>query len=578
MRSLFSKIFLWFWLAQGLMGAVLILVTVATWPRPREIGWQDVTRDTLNLHARMAAAILQQDGKRGVQTFLEVNARNGAGRMGIYDPQGREIVGRQLPKNVRETALRYGAATPYREITPEAPLYPEVSSHGDAVLGAVWLPVPGKKLILAGEMPRIELRSWGTPLTAGTLREEVWPMSGLRAIAFWNRQANIVTAAPAVGVPGQAASTVEMPVPDEPLPPEAGKTAVRFTATSTFSKGVGGSVGMASFAGPPLRPLAFAVGSMDGGGTGWELPLRLLAVFLTGGLVCYAMARYLATPAVSLQRATRRLADGDLSARVGTAMGRRRDELADLGRDFDRMAGRLENLVLSERRLLADISHELRSPLTRLQVALELARQDAGAKAQPSLTRIEDEADRLNALIGQLLTLTRLENGLPGGASAPVDLEGTLRKIAEDADFEASAAGKSVTLSTDAPAWTHGDADLLHRAVENVVRNAVRYTAPNTAVELELSKAAQPEGPYARVRVRDHGPGVPEPQLNEIFRPFYRVNTARDAASGGVGLGLSITERAVRLHDGQVHASNAEDGGLIVEIQLPLLRERVAAT
>jgi two-component system sensor histidine kinase CpxA len=290
------------------------------------------------------------------------------------------------------------------------------------------------------------------------------------------------------------------------------------------------------------------------------------------------MARYLAMPAGTLQRATRRLADGDLSARVGPAMGRRRDELADLGHDFDRMASRLENLVLSERRLLADISHELRSPLTRLQVALELARQDAGTKAQPSLCRIEEEADKLNGLIGQLLTLTRLENGLPGGATAPVDLECTLRKITADADFEANATGKSVTLTTCAPAWTHGDADLLHRAVENVVRNAVRYTALNTAVELELREIETDEGHFALIQVRDYGPGVPESELDAMFRPFYRVNVAREMTSGGVGLGLSITDRAVRLHNGTVRAINAEGGGLLVEIQLPLLCERVAVT
>jgi two-component system sensor histidine kinase CpxA len=304
---------------------------------------------------------------------------------------------------------------------------------------------------------------------------------------------------------------------------------------------------------------------------------RYLAVFVAAGVVAYGLALYLTAPTVKLRQATRQLAGGDLSTRVGAKMGRRRDELADLGRDFDSMAERIEALMLTERRLLGDISHELRSPLARLQVALDLAFQTADEETRGFLERIERESGRLNTLIGQLLILTRLETA---GTEAPrqrVDLTQLVNEVASDADFEARGAKRVVRVVSAEACWTTGNAELLRSAIENVVRNAVRYTREGTTVEITLrcdSKKNADNRDQSQHRsvisVRDHGSGVPPEALQHLFRPFYRVADARDRQSGGVGLGLSITARAVRFHHGEVTARNIPEGGLLVEIHLPI--------
>ena len=299
--------------------------------------------------------------------------------------------------------------------------------------------------------------------------------------------------------------------------------------------------------------------------------LRVLAVLLTAGLLCYWLARYIASPVVKLRAATRRVAGGDFSARVSPQLGSRRDELAAMGRDFDRMAAHVESLLNSQQRLLHDISHELRSPLARLAVALDLARRRAGDGAAGALDRIEREAARLNEMIGQLLALARWESGADGLRREPVDLARLVREVAEDADYEARAASRAVRLTGADECRTDGTATLLRSAVENVVRNAVRHTREGTEVEvsLALERGGGNDGAQAVVRVRDHGAGVPEAALADIFRPFYRVDDARDRDSGGTGLGLAITERAVRMHGGTVTATNAPAGGFVVEIRLP---------
>ncbi|HEY8461494.1 MAG TPA: ATP-binding protein [Blastocatellia bacterium] len=301
------------------------------------------------------------------------------------------------------------------------------------------------------------------------------------------------------------------------------------------------------------------------------LPWRLVVVLLAAAFVCYWLARYLASPVMKLRAATRRVAGGDLKARVGPAMGNRRDELADLGRDFDLMAERIESLVTAQHRLVSDISHELRSPLARLGVALELARQRAGDEAKGPLDRIEREADRLNELIEQLLTLSKLEIGNQSAPNRPVDLEPLVRQIASDADFEARDRNRAARVVASESCVAVGSEELLRRAIENVVRNAARYTAENTEVEISLARESTSQ---AVITVRDHGPGAPESSLADIFRPFYRVADARDRRTGGAGLGLAITERAVKLHGGTVSAYNAPAGGLIVEIKLPLAPDR----
>jgi two-component system sensor histidine kinase CpxA len=237
-----------------------------------------------------------------------------------------------------------------------------------------------------------------------------------------------------------------------------------------------------------------------------------------------------------------------------------------LAADFDEMAEKIQSLVDSQRRLLGDISHELRSPLARLNVALELARQRSGAEATSALERIQLEAENLNEMIGQLLALTRLESGAEEIRKTKFDLAVLVRSITDDANFEAHGRNRNVKLESPERCPMVGNELLLRRAIENVIRNAVQYTAEGTEVEVGLAGVEQDT---AVITVRDHGAGVPENALAEIFRPFYRVDEARDRGAGGVGLGLAIADRAVLLHGGAVAATNAPEGGLLVKITLP---------
>jgi two-component system sensor histidine kinase CpxA len=317
------------------------------------------------------------------------------------------------------------------------------------------------------------------------------------------------------------------------------------------------------------------------GPRGMPVPGLIIAV-LSSGLVCYFLAWYMTKPIVRLRAATRRLAAGDLSARTGAASwavpSRRSDEIAGLLRDFDTMAARLEILVNAQSRLLNDISHELRSPLARLNVALGLVRQRSGPESAAMLERIELEAGRLNELIGRLLTLARLEDGEQRAPSTPVSLDEVVLNVAEDAEFEAQARHCHVHSETPAGSWgVRGDASLLHSAIENVVRNAIRYTREGTTVEIHLERTRNAGGEEAVVRVTDCGDGVPTDALEKLFRPFYRLDDARGRQTGGVGLGLAITERAVRFHGGSVSATNRVEGGLMVEIHLPLMRTSAEA-
>jgi len=319
-----------------------------------------------------------------------------------------------------------------------------------------------------------------------------------------------------------------------------------------------------------------------------------LIAIISSGLVCSILARYLTSPIVRLRAATQKLASGDLTARAGVPGSRRHDEMAELMRDFDRMAERLENLVNAQSRLLTDISHELRSPLARLNVALELARQRSGVDARSALDRIDRETNRLNEMIQRLLTIARLEAGNESIEKSPVDLEQIIREIAKDAAFEAQSRHCRVEATVVDDCIVMGSPSLLHSAIENVVRNAIRYTEEGTSVEVRLeqgvglpntrlknagSRDLEPEkvelqnndsSPEAVVRVTDSGPGVPEDALDKLFRPFYRIDDARGRQTGGVGLGLAITDRAVRLHGGTIRVSNRPQGGLMVEIRLPL--------
>jgi len=298
---------------------------------------------------------------------------------------------------------------------------------------------------------------------------------------------------------------------------------------------------------------------------------RLAALTVVVGLFCFVLARHLSAPFAALRTATQRLAAGDLSARVGPEVARRRDEIGGLARDFDAMAQRLEQLVGAQRGLLRDVSHELRSPLARLEVALELARQRGGEPAAEALDRIGRESRRLDELVGQLLSLARLESGAVEPEVAQVDIGRLLGDVVADARFEAEGNGRSVALFVEQPAVVRGAAELIRSALENVVRNAVVHAPPATEVAVALTVApASGCGKAAVIEVRDRGPGVPDEELDRLFEPFHRVSEARERSSGGVGLGLAITRRAVEWHGGTVTARNHPDGGLEVTIRLPV--------
>ena len=299
-----------------------------------------------------------------------------------------------------------------------------------------------------------------------------------------------------------------------------------------------------------------------------EFISRLGLAILVSGFVCFWLARYLTGPIVRLRAATQQLASGNLGARAAETS--RKDEIAELVHDFNRMAERLEVLLNSQKQLISDISHELRSPLARLNVALGLARQRSNDESAKVLDRIELEADRLNEMIGKLLTLARLESGEPPAEHMAVEIPELLQEVVADADFEARSRNCGVRLLQADDCTTLGNPGLLRSAFENVVRNAVRYTAPGSEVEIHLScRMENGGGTQAVISVRDHGPGVPDHEINNLFRPFYRLDAARERQTGGAGLGLAIAERAVRLHQGTITARNAQGGGLEVEIRLP---------
>lgn len=305
----------------------------------------------------------------------------------------------------------------------------------------------------------------------------------------------------------------------------------------------------------------------------FDLGVQAVIFLVVGGGICYLLAWRLTAPVRQLRQAVQQLADGDLTARTGIAAGQQGDEITDLGRDFDRMAERIETLLVSQKQLVRDISHELRSPLARLQIALGLARRKAAADTEQALDRIEQEAGRLNGMIGELLTLSLLDNGAALSQTEQVDLGELVDEVAQDADFEAAGSACQVLLSAQAGPQVTGNRELLRRAIENVVRNGLRYTVAGSAVELLLEQDQQN---HAVIRVRDHGPGVPEAMLEAIFQPFCRVAEARDRQSGGTGIGLAITARAVALHGGSVTARNRPEGGLEVEIRLPVVNRKEA--
>ncbi len=282
-------------------------------------------------------------------------------------------------------------------------------------------------------------------------------------------------------------------------------------------------------------------------------------------LVSALLAWTIVIPLNQIRRSTRRFAEGNLDARVGLLSFGRSYEMTALASEFDRMAERIKALIENNRRLVRDVSHELRSPLARLRVALELAREDDDDLTRRSLDRIERESDRLDSMLGQAIELSRLETDA-AARSEPVELEALLEDVIGNADYEGAPRDRRVEFVERAALTVNGSRDALGSALENIVRNALAYTADGTAVEVRLRRVDND----AAIMVRDHGSGVNEPELHRIFEPFYRTDSARARSSGGTGLGLTIAQRAISRDGGTVVARNDEGGGLQVEVRLPL--------
>jgi signal transduction histidine kinase len=300
----------------------------------------------------------------------------------------------------------------------------------------------------------------------------------------------------------------------------------------------------------------------------------IAAAILASLLFAVLLAWYFSRPIRALRAAFEAAAGGDLAPRFVNASGKRGTELNDLGRDFDRMTARLRSLIDGQTRLLHDVSHELRSPLARLQAAIGLAHQQPDKMAS-SMARIERESVRMDKLVGELLTLSRLEAGALGAGQEEISMADLLEQIVDDAGFEASSQHRSVACDGEADVVVIGQADLLARAIENVVRNAIKHSPEGGTVQLQLRPRA-----HARqlcIRVLDNGPGVAADELASIFQPFFRsANTRND--TDGHGLGLAIAQHVVHAHGGEITASNRPEGGLCVEIVLPTTRQHATGT
>jgi two-component system sensor histidine kinase CpxA len=291
--------------------------------------------------------------------------------------------------------------------------------------------------------------------------------------------------------------------------------------------------------------------------------LLLILALIVSGAISYLLARAMANPIRKLRDATVSLADGNLDVRVGASIGKRRDELGMLARDFDSMADKLARAAVQQTELSQNISHELRSPLARMRVALELARRQSGD--MPEFERINAEAERLDNLIGQILSYTRMDSS-PRVESARVELADLIGEVVENVNYECKSDGidgVSVLVTYDASPSLQGYADALISAIENILRNAVRHSPPDGKVHVRLSQ----QDMTARIEVRDEGQGVDESDLPRIFEPFYRT---KDASDAGTGLGLAIADRAIRLNRGTLIATNSKEGGLQIDISLPI--------
>jgi two-component system sensor histidine kinase CpxA len=300
----------------------------------------------------------------------------------------------------------------------------------------------------------------------------------------------------------------------------------------------------------------------------WGWSGRIAAIVAAAGLLCTWLAWRLSTPLSRLGEAASKFASGDLKARAGAAtFPSHPPEYRKLAHDFDEMAGRIETLVDSQRQLLRDLSHELRTPLTRLNLAVNNARHAPASGVAGSLDRIDQESDRLNALIDRLIRLSRCEAFAEPPHRDIIEFADFVESIVSDADFEATARKRRVSMLRAETCRLAGDRELFREAIENIMRNAIRYTPEGTAVTVDAYREGLSE---YRIVIRDCGPGVPAEHIAAIFEPFYRAPQRTDPDSPGFGIGLAIAKRAISLHQGIITARNLVEGGFEIAIRLPV--------
>lgn len=296
-----------------------------------------------------------------------------------------------------------------------------------------------------------------------------------------------------------------------------------------------------------------------------SLSIRLVIAMFFSGLICYFLSLYFTRPLRSLGEAANSIARGKLHTRVGELKLHGQDEIAKLSHDFDTMAEQLETMIESKERLLSDISHELRSPLARLQIAAEIGRNKTKNLAEEEFDRIELETQRLNQLIGEILEFARMDKSTETLHPEQVNLAALIQQLIDNANFGYENSKAKVVWDNKLDIICVLDKRLVQRSIDNVIRNAQRYTPVDKTVKIDMHL----NNKTIRVNVADHGPGVPEAELENIFSPFYRVDTSREKKTGGYGLGLSIAQKGILLHHGHISAENRPQGGLLVRMELP---------
>jgi two-component system sensor histidine kinase CpxA len=509
-NKLFIKIYLWFWLTTILMMVAIVAVDRITDTGPVIEHLRHITGQSLLYHGNKAVNILDKDGVSSFSVYLK-NIEDTLGlRIFFFDSTGKEIRGQKAPQKLIDIASSLGNSG-----------CGDLSSLSERHL--VVRCVTGdqkRKFIIATEIPfRMSFPTLNKPPEFGPPP----PLPPPPIFSSSEQQSRIVPP------PLSELSSSQLSLPP-PIPPH----------------------------GSAFRSPSFIL-------------LRLIILLILSGLICYFLARYLTAPIKKLKNATRQFSEGDFSIRVVPKMGKRNDEISSLAFDFDLMAGKIQKLLTSQQTLLRDVSHELRSPLTRLNLAVELCRQRSDSELERCLDHISHESEKMDELIGHILALSRLESGIQELKKEKINLGSLIEEIRIDASFEASILNRSVKIIINDKAIMEGSTELIRRAIENVVRNAILYTPEGSVVEICLNSVLKNDVNYALITVHDHGKGVPEEDIENIFKPFYRTGEKEDRKTRGAGIGLAIAKTAIHLHGGTIRAFNSSDAGLSVEISLPSL-------